>query len=314
MPDIINPITVRVIGFDQEAEIAITKLIREITRSCSTSISTQALDGITFAKDYKKALEDIERGHNNKIKSTPSNDYGIGIGISVRVTRNNQPMHHVVINGEVFLNQIASNHSEIAVNTIVHELAHTDLYNRYEAAFPGDLNSIPENFLDQFRNACMLDCWNEFGACWMSAGFGPTDITYYEPSFLAALENTKAIADQAIIEYQTDRNPKKLISIVTGEYRLLLKYSAYHLGNLYGHDADWRKISTTALSLKSHWFLPFFEDLDKTCKSIANNIKNWKTDPGFDALRKLAEDLVAYGGLSFQRHSDGRTSFEINDY
>lgn len=313
MTDTINPIKIYVIGFDQEVESTITKLIHKIAKDCSTSISTKALDGITFARNYKKALEDIERGHEKKIKNTPSNDYGVGIAMSIHVTRNDQPMHHIVINGGLFISQIADNHAEIAINTVAHELAHTDLYNRYETVFPGELNSIPDNFLDQFRNACMLDCWNEFGACWMSAKFGPTNVAHYESSFLAALKDTKSVVSRAMAEYQIEKNNEKLISTIAGQYKILLKYSAYHLGNLYGHNTDWKELPTTANPLKSHWFSPFFNELDETCQSIARNIDNWTDSHQFDSLRELAEKLVAHGGLSFQRHLDGQISFEIKN-
>jgi hypothetical protein len=113
------------------------------------------------------------------------------------------------------------------------------------------------------------------------------------------------------MEYRTHGDIQTVLSEVCGLYHNLLKYSAYHLGNLHGHGVDWRNVPTTADPLKDHWFLPFFERLDEACKVIATDLGNWTNSAPFDALRKIAEDLVADGGIYLKRHEDDRISLDI---
>jgi hypothetical protein len=157
----------------------------------------------------------------------------------------------------------------------------------------------------------MLACWNEFGACWRSASFGPCIELSYEAAFLSALEGTRSAANSAIMEYRTHADIRTVIGEVCGLYGNLLKYAAYHLGNLHGLGIDWRTVPTTTAPLLDHWFVPFFERLDRACKENASNLGNWADSRIFDELRDLAEDLVANGGMYFGRHEDDRISVDI---
>jgi hypothetical protein len=104
---------------------------------------------------------------------------------------------------------------------------------------------------------------------------------------------------------------QKVLHEVTRLYHDLLKYSAYHLGNLHGLGVDWRTVPSTASALTDHWFFPYFERLDNACKAIAADLGTWSSSEPFDELRQLAEDLVADGGMHFQQHNDGRVSVDI---
>lgn len=302
---------IKVIGLPVELASNVQKILGRILETVGQKINLVGLDGITFAIDYRQALLDLDRGYDTEYKLTPSNDHGVGIAMSPCVLRNNRLKTHVVINAQAFFDMLENEREDMVINTVAHECAHVELNHLYDAAFPGKLLRTRSNVLDHFRTECMLASWNEFGACWRSAPFGPTGQLFYEAAFLPALEETRPAANAAIMEYRTHGDVQIVVSKVCGLYSSLLKYSAYHLGNLHGHGVDWRTVPTTADPLKDHWFLPFFERLDRACKATATSLGNWTDSAPFDALRDIAEDLVADGGMHFERLDDGEIRLEI---
>lgn len=306
-----NNFEIKVIGVPVELEAEMQELLASLVDTIGQKIDLTGLDGITFASDYHQALLDLNRGYDTDHKLTPSNDHGVGIAMSPRVMRDNKLKTHIVVCAETFFALLEDKRSNMAINTVAHECAHVELTRLYDVAFPGTLLRTKANVLDQFRTDCMLACWEEFGACWRSASFGPSSHLAYEAAFLSALEETRPAANAAIMEYRTHGDITIVINKVCGLYGNLLKYSAYHLGNLHGHGIDWRTISTTADALQDHWFLPFFERLDGTCKAIAADLGNWTNSTPFDELRDIAEHLVADGGMHFGRHEDDRISVDI---
>lgn len=306
-----NNVEININGIPDELVANIQELIVSFVDMVGVKFDLTGLDGITFSSDYQQALLDLDRGYDTEYKLTPSNDHGVGIAMSPCVIRDGKLKTHVVISAEYFFEFLKHKRKDIAINTIAHELAHAELNHLYDVAFPGTLLRKKENVLDHFRTECMLTCWNEFGACWRSAIFGPSSPLIYESAFLPALEETRSAANTVIMEYRTNRDISIVVNKVCGLYSSLLKYSAYHLGNLHGHSIDWRTIPTTADALQDHWFLPFFERLDSACKAIAADIGNWTSSTPFDELRDIAEDLVADGGMHFVRHEDDQISLDI---
>jgi hypothetical protein len=304
-------IEMKVIGLPEEVAVEVRQILAEIVDMVGQKLNLVGLDGVTFASDYNQALLDLDRGYDTDHKLTPSNDHGVGIAMSPSVMRDDKLKTHIVINASAFLAMISDKRGYSAINTVAHECAHVELNHLFDEAFPGTLLRMKASVLDHFRTDCMLACWNEFGACWRSASFGPTDQLCYEAAFLLALEETRAAANAAILEYRDHADVLMVMTTVCGLYGNLLKYSAYHLGNLHGHGVDWRTIPTTADPLRDHWFLPFFERLDQACKATTADLGNWTSSAPFDAISDIAEDLVAEGGMHFERHDDGRIGLNI---
>lgn len=302
---------IKIIGVPDELVTEMQEVISSLVETISQKIDLTGLDGITFASDYRQALLDLNRGYDTDHKLTASNDHGVGIAMSPRVMRDDKLKTHIVIDAGMFFALLNAKRHDMAINTVAHECAHVELNHLYDVAFPGTLLRMKANALDHFRSDCMLACWDEFGACWRSASFGPSSILAYEAAFLPALEDTRPAANAAIMEYRTHGDIVLVMNKVCRLYGKLLKYSAYHLGNLHGHGIDWRTVSTTVDALQDHWFLPFFERLDSCCKAIAADLDNWHNNILFDALGDIAEDLVADGGMNFVRHEDDQISLDI---
>ncbi len=308
---VLENVCIVTIGVHEELAEEIQEFLHSMLKTIGAKMNLATLDGVTFAADFHQALLDLDRGYKTDFKLTPSDDHGVGIAMSPRVLRNGELKTHIVLSANSIFSMLKAKRGDLAVNTVAHECAHVELDQLYEAAFPGYLLRAQENFLNGFRTQCMLTCWNEFGACWRSAEFGPSELLAYESGFLPALEQNRFAANAAIIEYRTDADIRKVLHEVTRLYSDLLKYSAYHLGNLHGLGVDWRTVPSTANALTDHWFLPYFERLDTACKAIAADFGTWSSSEPFDELRQLAEDLVAAGGMYLQQHDDGRVSVDV---
>jgi hypothetical protein len=304
-------VEIKIVGVSAELETEVQDLLSSLVDMIGQKIDLGGLDGITFATDYHQALLDLDRGYDTDYKLTPSNDHGVGIAMSPRVIRDSKLKTHIVIDAGMFFGLLEAKRSDIAINTVAHECAHAELSQLFEVALPDTFLRKKQNVLDHFRTDCMLACWDEFTACWRSASFGPSSQLAYEAAFLPALEQTRPAANSAIMEYRTHADIEVVLNKVCGLYGNLLKYSAYHLGNLHGHGVDWHTIPSTADALQNHWFLPFFERLDRACKVLAADYGNWASNAPFDVLRDIAEDLVADGGMHFERHEDDRISLDI---
>lgn len=299
------------IGLQEDVAEEVREFLHSMLKTAGAKMNLATLDGVTFAADFHQALLDLDRGYKTNFELTPTDDHGVGIAMSPCVLRGGELRTHIVLSANSIFSMLKAKRGDLVINTVAHECAHVELNQLYDAAFPGYLLRAQENFLDGFRTQCMLACWNEFGACWRSAEFGPSELLAYESGFLPALEQNRDAANAAIIEYRTDADIPKVLHKVTRLYSDLLKYSAYHLGNLHGLGVDWRTVPSTANPLTNHWFLPYFERLDEACKAIAADFGIWSNSEPFDELRQLAEDLVADGGIYFQQRDDGGLSVDI---
>lgn len=306
-----DEIEIKVVGLPADLAGEMEETLRLLLDVIGSRIDLSGLDGVTFASDYHQALLDLNRGYATDFKLTPSDDHGVGVAMSPSVIRGNQLKTHIVLNAKTLLTMVLEKRHDLFRNTIAHECAHVELNRLFDIAFPGFLLRIKVDSLEHFRIETMLACWNEFGACWRSASIGPSGLLAYEDAFLPALEQTRTRANAAIMAYRVDNDAGTVLSKVLGLYSGLLKYSAYHLGNLHGLGVDWRTVPSTAEPLQDHWFLPYFERLDSTCKAIAANLGNWSGSDLFDALRDLAEEVVGDGGVFFTREADGRVRFDI---
>lgn len=304
-------VKIHLIGIEEQLEASLHDMLKAFLLYNGDFLNLAGLDGLTFAADYRQALLNLNRGYDTKFVLTPTEDYGVGIAMSPSVLREGVLKSHIVINAQAFLGALLENRKALAINMVAHECAHVELNHLYEAKFPGILLRRKVDIIDQLRIESVLTCWGEFGACWRSALIGPTELCEYELPFLEALANARSNANLAIREYRTHAKIERVINEACGFYHGLMKYSAYHLGNLHGHDHDWRNVQTTADSLKGHWFLPFFERLEAACKALAANYGAWLDSQPFDVLGDVAQDLVAAGGLRFERHEDGRVSLDI---
>jgi hypothetical protein len=91
---------------------------------------------------------------------------------------------------------------------------------------------------------------------------------------------------------------------VYGTYGDLMKFAAYHLGNMAGLGLTINDLPNTKAALEGHWFAPYFEQLKMLCESVAADYGKWPDRSKFEAIGDLADQIVAQGGLIVSDFTD----------
>ena len=300
-----------VVGIEDELAQTLSTAIREFVVFFGTQFDLSGLDGITVASEYSKALLDLDRGYVSSHRLTPSNTYGVGVAMSPSVIRNGLHKCHLLFDAMNFLGMLQAKQQSRVINLIAHECAHVEARQRFDNAFPGVLLRKQMDVLDSYRWDVTLACWDEFTACWRSAPFGKVPCDEYEIVFLRALADTRQKANASITSYRVHGDISRVVPEVTGAYGNLLKYSAYHLGNLEGNNHSWQQMPKTVDGLTGHWFQSVFEALEDALKELGKTYGSWTSDELFLAIGDIAEELLVDGGMRFYRNGDGTVGVDI---
>jgi hypothetical protein len=203
-------------------------------------------------------------------------------------------------------------HFGFVLHTISHECAHVEITHKFDAAFPGFLlRTAHADARIGYRWQIILACWDEYAATMLSAGFGTEPTEGYEDTFLKSLLETRQQANNHIKAYRIHANIDRILGEVYVAYGDLMKFTAYHLGNLRGLGRDLSEMPRTVEALKGHWFAPHFARLDEALKDIAKDYGKWTDKSSFEVVGDLADELLAHGGIHYKSRVDGRLYIDI---
>jgi hypothetical protein len=156
-----------------------------------------------------------------------------------------------------------------------------------------------------------MACWDEYAATRISARFGSDPTDGYEETFIKALETTHSASNSAIRKYRLHGDHGRIVREVYGEYGNLLKFSAYHLGNLDGRGIELEDRQKSVAALKGHWFFPFFDRLQHGLRELFDAFGDWPNTASFEAIGDIAEDVVEAGGVFLKSIGDGNIDIKI---
>lgn len=290
------------------------RTVGEHIRALSRIFNLCRLDGVTVAYDYAEALLGLDVGYATNHQLKPSEGDVVGIAMTPTVLREGVLKSHIVLNAAFVeaLEQPDNDSYRQSLHTLAHECAHVETSFHFDTAFPGTLRrkTVP--------NARLLHRWNTFIACWdeysatrLSAGIGHDPTNDYENTFIARLADTRDRANKLITAYRLHGNVDQILDEIYCAYGNLLKFTAYHLGNLDGAGIDVMARSATVNALRDHWFEPYFHRMKNACQNIARNEGQWKDLTDFEAIGDLLDDLVNFGGLTVSEEPDGSLYVDI---
>lgn len=302
-------------GFRTEAHASnIGSLVGEYVRAFSRRFDLSQLDGVTVAYDYAQALLELDRGYETSLQLTASDGHVVGVAMTPSVLRNGALKSHILLNAQ-FVESIADREHENyrhALHIIGHECAHVEVTTRFDTAFPGVL--LRQRYADlriAFRWQIILACWDEYAATNLIAGTGEDQTDAYEDTFLRHLAETRQVANDSIRQYRIHGDVDQVLAEVYGIYGDLLKFAAYHLGNLDGQGIALRDRVRTVEALAGHWFAPYFERLHTASQAIADTYGQWPDQAPFEAIGDLADELVSLGGIHLSYPEPGRLYVDI---
>lgn len=304
------------LGFDTEEHASqLANLIGTYVRELSRYINLAGLDGITIASDYNRALLELDRGYVTSHRLTPSEEeFAVGVAMTPSVIRDGKLKSHIVMGAGIALTLEDPNgeNFNMAFHTLAHECAHVEITEVFNTIFPGILlQKVVDNLHDAFRWQVILACWDEYAATRLSAPYGENPTKPYEETFIRVLNLTREKANDLIKAYRLHGDVKRVMAEVYGAYGELLKFAAYHLGNLTGRGLSPSDMPATTSALSGHWFKPHFERLEQVCRAIADDYGKWTNLDRFEALGDLADTVIAEGGMTFRHLAGGQVHVDI---
>lgn len=307
--------TISARAFDSEERAQqLGSLVGTCIRELSRQFDLSRLDGVTVAYDYAQALLDLDRGYDTNFRLTPSDTHVVGIAMTPSVIRDGTLKSHILLNAAYMapLEDFKHEHFGFAVHTISHECAHVEVTYKFDAAFPGFLlRTAHPDARTGYRWQIILACWDEYAATMLSAGFGTEPTEGYEDTFLKSLRETLQQARDCIKAYRVHANIDRILGEVYVACGDLMKFTAYHLGNLRGLGRDLSEMPRTVEALKGHWFEPYFTRLGEALEDITKAYGKWADKSSFEVIGDLADELLAHCGIHYKSRPDGRLYIDI---
>lgn len=303
-------------GFnDAETATRLATVVGHAVRKLGDTFDLSGLDGVTLAVDYNQALLDLDRGYETSYKLTATNSHVVGVAMTPGVLRDGVLKSHIVLNANNIWPLIDQNDAEgrdNAVHILAHECGHVQVTSAFDNCFPNVLLRQKNSpLLEQIHWKVILPVWDEFAVTSLSAGFGASQTESYENTFINDLAEADERSNKLLLKYQEHGSVDQILSEIYGCYGNLLKFAAYHLGNLDGVGVRWQDSQKTASVLKDHWFLPYFERLEAACIEIAKSYGRWENTDSFMLIADIIDDLVERAGLLIERMDDGRLWVDI---
>lgn len=201
-------------------------------------LDLRALDGITFASDYRKALAELDRGFAFRRTLTATDvPHAQGVAMTPTVIRDGEIRFRIVAAEWVGVGLLHDDETlrGQAIYTLCHEAAHVHHESRWYRAFP-NTHGTPIEEPDKISALLseMFTAFSEYAVCRTTATIRPESASDYQTGFTGAVEHTFSIRTEKMRAYLLDRNHQRILDQMAALFGELLKLSAYLLGHLDG--------------------------------------------------------------------------------
>ncbi|MBH8615247.1 hypothetical protein I4N56_033580 [Pseudomonas mohnii] len=307
--------TISVQGFsDEDSARKLGTVVGDVVRTLGEKFDLIALDGVTVAVDYNQALLDLDRGYETSYKLTATNSHVIGVAMTPSVIREDELKSHIVLNANNIWPLLENDPEgrEHAIHILAHECAHVEVTNMFERCFPKViLREQKSTILENLQWKVIFPVWDEFAVTALSAGFGEDQTDAYEETFINDLKKAETLSNDLILAYREHESIDQILGEIYGCWGNVLKFAAYHLGNLAGCGLSWSEREKTMEALSDHWFLPYFERLDEACREILSQYGKWEDKSSFTLISDVVDDLVERAGLIVSDMGNGQFWVDI---
>jgi len=221
------------------------------------------------------------------------------------VMRDGRPYAHMVLNAGVVYclkDRLDSSAATLAIHILAHEAAHVHDLAREDRAFPRLYGTAITDFRESILFSVAHNCWQEYIASILSAGFGntPERLGHFESTFYSALYSARERGDAAIIAYRTHSDVNRLVTAIVDIYGKALVYAAYLLGHVAGLGKTIPEAAPKAYRLvqDTPYFQPVFDSLDSELRKMYETYGHWSTTAVFEGVKHVAEDLLNRAGIA----------------
>lgn len=285
------------VGRDEEHCKEISAAANELMVQLATEFDLElaALDGITFAHDYAKALAELDRGFATRSTLTATDvPHAQGVAMTPTVIRNGEIKFWIVAAAWVGIGLLEEDETlrSQSIYTLCHEGAHIHHESKWHNAFP-DKHGTPINEPGMISAllSTMFTAFSEYAVCRTTATIRPESVADYETGFVGAIAHTFAMRTQKMRAYLLSRNHQQILDEMAALFGELLKLAAYLLGHLDGLEVEMKEQAATAFGcLGEHPALQtVLDEFHQELKAL------WETEgawPGFEAFYPLHECAI----------------------
>ncbi|HCS44295.1 MAG TPA: hypothetical protein DIW52_15960, partial [Pseudomonas sp.] len=293
---------------DVDTATRLATIVGQVVRALGEKFDLSGLDGVTLAVDFNQALLDLDRGYETTYKLAATDSHVVGVAMTPAVLRDGNLKSHIILNaGHIWplLEQDDAEGQAHAIHVLAHECGHVEVTRAFDLCFP-EVLLRPSNgsVLEQIQWKVIFAVWDEFAVTSITAGIGESQTESYENAFLTDLALADDRSNKLILGYRAHLPVDQILREIYDCYGDVLKFSAYHLGNLEGLGVRWLDSEKTASILKDHWFFPYFERLETACLEIAKNYGKWENKDSFTLITDIVDDLVERAGLLIEAMED----------
>jgi hypothetical protein len=265
-------------------------------------LNLEALDGVTIAFDYKKALAELDRGYETNYVLTPSSEFALGAAMAPAVKRDGVVKTRIVFDARVFIRFMDTNDEcwPWMYYQLAHECGHAHDRRAFDLAIPNVLLT-QHNFGDELNKTRFElgdGCWSEYAASRLSAEYCPGQVVHFEETFMATLEGMDERTAAIMDKFASDSQGIECFRSLCEEYERILRFASYLLGHLNGTGGEIDTAPKFKEFLHSdHWLSHYIIELDSTFDELWEKYGKWTSIDDFAGLGTLVLMLVAKHGV-----------------
>ena len=292
---------------------AIARRIGELVVALGRWLDLERLDGVTIAGDYEAALQELDRGVKTSAPQA-SNEFAIGVAMSVNVLREDVVKSHIVLNATYIL-PLNSHEEEITEDMIyllAHECAHIHDLKIWDESYPRtSITPKTRSAEDAYLIHMAECCWSEYAASRLSGKFGVAQGENYAEILIETLPKAKKATREKLLSYGTDRDLDGLFRTAVYNCGTVAKFASYLLGHSHGSNFDLSNVENLKSALEENEYLNFFEELSDILDFIWSEYGRWESEDPLEPLARFMKRLLSDAGLELSTEDDGSLRVDV---
>ncbi|MDE2163787.1 MAG: DUF4238 domain-containing protein, partial [Alphaproteobacteria bacterium] len=176
---------------DEETAKKIGAVASGVVFELAKVIPLNRIDGITFARDYPAALQNLDRGFTVSKPLTTTTEEGVeGVAMAPHVLRDGVVKTHIVMRGDIGHGLISDDETwrNIASQMLVAELVEAACSEMFDTALPGVLLKPIASAFDFQRFDCVNFAWSSYISSRLSAHIARDSGAWFRDYLIRALD------------------------------------------------------------------------------------------------------------------------------
>ncbi|MYD94457.1 MAG: hypothetical protein F4Y02_12375 [Chloroflexi bacterium] len=308
--------SVSIRGWENENEAEAREfgqVVMSLAKELSRYLDLSRLESVIIAWDYTEAVASVDPGDGIPPAAPTSNEYALGGAMAYHTVRDDEIWSVIVIwTGLVRqLNQMDDPEHKLALQTLVHELAHVHDLRLFARTYPGGWQAAkPKDGREAKLQMIVNPCQSEYSAQRRAAWAAPEHGLDLLEMLNKAMKDVDDQIRSARLSYRVDGDLDKYWLVVVERFTFLFQAIGYGLGH-----ADWVEANADdhpelaalyrakLIDLAGHpsgWML----DACRDAVQPFFHLEEWSDLEIYDPLIEVLERLFNQNGMYTRAHGD----------